>query len=147
MAEVEVTYDQQPVGQSVLVPGFHLDSMIIYPLSLWRLWVSWYWASSLMRGQVCNLLVQFLLGLARAVTLGSKSCRTHGHILLSHLRLPQPGDPGPCVYIPRNSMAQLYPRALGSLFVAFYSSQGCVGCILTRLHTGRMHGLPKLMII
>jgi hypothetical protein len=29
-------------------------------------------------------------------------------------------------------VAQLYPRALGSLFVASYDSQGCVGGILTR---------------
>jgi hypothetical protein len=33
-------------------------------------------------------------------------------------------------------MAQLYPRALGSLFVASYDSQGYGGGILTRLHTG-----------
>jgi hypothetical protein len=44
---------------------------------------------SLTRGRVCNVLVQLLLGLARAVTLGSKSRRTQDHILLSHLRLPQ----------------------------------------------------------
>jgi hypothetical protein len=41
---------------------------------------------SLTRGWVCNLLVQLLLGLARAVTLGSKFRRTHDHILLSHLK-------------------------------------------------------------
>jgi hypothetical protein len=39
-------------------------------------------APPLARGRVCNLLVQLLLGLARAVTLWSKSCRTHGHNLL-----------------------------------------------------------------
>jgi hypothetical protein len=33
-------------------------------------------------------------------------------------------------------MAQLYPRALGSLYVASYDSQGSGGSILTRLHTG-----------
>jgi hypothetical protein len=54
-----------------------------------------------MRGWVCNLLVQLLLGLARTVTLGSKSRRTHGHVLLSHLRLLQPGGPGPRIYIPQ----------------------------------------------
>jgi hypothetical protein len=48
-----------------------------------------------MRGWVCNLLLQF------AVTLGSKSRRIHGHILLSHLKLPQPGGPGPRIYIPQ----------------------------------------------
>jgi hypothetical protein len=44
-------------------------------------------APSLMRGQVCNLFVLLLLGLASAVTLGSKSFRTYDHIFLSHLRL------------------------------------------------------------
>jgi hypothetical protein len=34
-------------------------------------------------------------------------------------------------------VAKLYPRALGSLFVAFYDLQGCGGGILTRLHTGK----------
>jgi hypothetical protein len=37
---------------------------------------------------------------------------------------------------PRNRVAQLYPRALGSLFVSSYDSQGYDGGILTRLHTG-----------
>jgi hypothetical protein len=58
-------------------------------------------APSLTRGCVCNLLVQLLLGLPRAVTLGSKSRRTHDHILLPHMRLPQPGGPGPRIYIPQ----------------------------------------------
>jgi hypothetical protein len=33
-------------------------------------------------------------------------------------------------------MAQFYPQAPGSLFVAFYDSQGYDGDILTRLHGG-----------
>jgi hypothetical protein len=33
-------------------------------------------------------------------------------------------------------VAQLYPRALGSLSVASYDSQGYGGGILSRLHTG-----------
>jgi hypothetical protein len=48
-------------------------------LSLWRLRDSWCGAPSLTRGWACNLLVQLLLGLAKIVTLGSKSCRTHNH--------------------------------------------------------------------
>jgi hypothetical protein len=63
---------------------------------------------TLMRGWVCNLLIQF------AVALRSKSRRTHDHILLSHLR-PQ-----------------------GSLFVASYDSQGYGGGILTCLHMGQL---------
>jgi hypothetical protein len=68
---------------------------------------------SLTRGRVCNLLVQLLLGLARAVT--------HGNILLSHVRLPQPGGSGSRIYIPQE---QGGPRTLGSLSVASYDSQG-----------------------
>jgi hypothetical protein len=37
---------------------------------------------------------------------------------------------------PRNRVAQLYPQALGSLFVASYDSQGYGGGIRTRLHAG-----------
>jgi hypothetical protein len=64
-----------------------------------------------MRGRVCNLSVQLLLGIARIVTLRSKYHRSCDHILLSHLRL-------------------------GSLFVASYDSQGCGGGILTHIHMG-----------
>jgi hypothetical protein len=35
---------------------------------------------------------------------------------------------------PRDRMAQFYPQASGSLFVAFYDTQGYGGGILTRLH-------------
>jgi hypothetical protein len=93
-------------------------------------------APSLTRGRVCKLLVQLLLGIARAVTLGSKSCRTHGHILLSLMRLPQPGGPGTRIYIPQEQVAQLYPRALGSLLSPLTTRNDYGGGILTRLHTG-----------
>jgi hypothetical protein len=36
---------------------------------------------------------------------------------------------------PSDSVARLYPQALGSLIVAFYDSQGYGGGILTHLHT------------
>jgi hypothetical protein len=42
----------------------------------------------------------------------------------------------PVFISPRNRMAQLYPRPLGFLYVAFYDSQGYGGDILTRLHMG-----------
>jgi hypothetical protein len=91
-------------------------------------------APSLTRGRVCNLLL--LLGLVSGVSLGSESHGTQDHILFSEfLRLPQPGGPGPRIYIPRDKVAQLYPRALGSLYVASYDSQGYGGGILTRLNT------------
>jgi hypothetical protein len=73
-------------------------------------------ASSLTRGRVCNLLIQLVLGLARAVTLGARSRRTHDHILLSHLRLPEPGGPGPCIYISQEQGGPVTPLDTGFPF-------------------------------
>jgi hypothetical protein len=92
-----------------------------------------YVPSCLMRGWVCRL--QLLLIFASAVIFMSESRGTHDHILLSQIR----GSP---VFIfPRNRVAQLYPQALGSLFVASYDSQGYGGGIRPRLHTGGSHEL------
>jgi hypothetical protein len=70
------------------------------------------------------------------VTLGFKSCRTHGHILLSHLRLPQLGGRGARIYIPQVQSGPVIPPGTGFPFVASYDSQGYGGSILTRHHTG-----------
>jgi hypothetical protein len=81
-------------------------------------------APFLTRECVCNLLVQLLLGLARATTLGSKSRRnqTIFYCLIwdfLHLESHVP------IFISlRNMVAQLYLWALGSLFIASYDSQG-----------------------
>jgi hypothetical protein len=45
----------------------------------------------------------------------------------------------PLFISPGNRVAQLYPRALGSLYVASYDSQGYGGSILTRVHTDQMY--------
>jgi hypothetical protein len=73
-------------------------------------------APSLTRGRAFNLLVQLLLGLARAVILGSKSRRTHGHILLSLMRLSQPGGPGSRIYIPQEQGGLVIPPGTGFPF-------------------------------
>jgi hypothetical protein len=52
---------------------------------------------TLTRAQVCNLL----LVLASTVPLGSEPRGTQDHILFQFLRLPQPGGPGPRIYIPQ----------------------------------------------
>jgi hypothetical protein len=85
--------------------------------------------------------MQLLMGLLRAVTVGSNSRRTSVHILLSHLRLPHLGGQVPVFVSPRDRVAQLYPRALGSLFFASYDSQSYGGGILNRIHTGQIEGL------
>jgi hypothetical protein len=65
-----------------------------------QLRVCYFVAPSLTRGRVCNLLL--LLVLATTVPLGSESRGTQDHILLSQfLRLPQPGWPGPRIYVPQ----------------------------------------------
>jgi hypothetical protein len=96
---VEAIYYRRSVGQSVLMSGFHLEPMIRFLFPVWKQRISWCGTPSLTRGWVCNLLAQLLLGIARAVTLGLMSRRTHDHILLSHLRLCQPGGTGPRIYI------------------------------------------------
>jgi hypothetical protein len=90
---------------------------------------------SLTRGWVCRL--QLLLVLASAVILMSESRLTNDHILLSLIRDSPHLEGQVLVFISsRNRVAQLYPNALGSLFVAYYDPQGYGGGIRPRLHTG-----------
>jgi hypothetical protein len=91
---------------------------------------------SLTRGCICNLLVQLLLGIARAVTLGSEFRRTHDHIWDAFSLEGKV----PVFISSRSRVTQLYLRALGSLFVASYDSQGYSGGILTLLHTSIQSG-------
>jgi hypothetical protein len=76
-----------------------------------------------MREQVCRL--QLLLTLVSSVILGSESLGTRDHILPSHIR-DSPNLEGlvPVFMSSSESVAQLYPQVLGSLFVASYDSQG-----------------------
>jgi hypothetical protein len=78
----------QPVCPGVRRPSGTFDQFFfLLEISFRQLRLCYFVAPSLTRERVSNLLLQLLLGLARAVTLGSKSRRTHGHILLSHLGL------------------------------------------------------------
>jgi hypothetical protein len=91
--------------------------------------------SSLTRGWICSL--QLLLALARAVILGSESSGTRDHILLSQIQDSLNLEGQVSVFkSPGNRVAQLYPQALGSLFVASYDSQGYGEGLRPRLHTG-----------
>jgi hypothetical protein len=67
----------------------------------------------------------------------SESRGTYDHILLSQIR-DSPNQEGqvPVFISSRNRVAQVYPQAMGSLFVASYDSQGYGGGMRTRLHTG-----------
>jgi hypothetical protein len=116
-SEIEVNLrptDSRPVCLGVRHPSGTRDQFFfLLKISFRQLRFCYFVAPSLMRGRACNLLVQLLLSLPRAVTLGSKSCRTHGHILLSHLRLTQPGGPGSSIYIPQEQGSPVIPLALG----------------------------------
>jgi hypothetical protein len=61
-----MTDGHRPVCLGVGLPSGAYEQILF---SVWQLRVSWYGAPSLMRGWVCNLLVQLRLGHARAVTL------------------------------------------------------------------------------
>jgi hypothetical protein len=64
------------------------------------------------------------------VILQSESRRTHDYILLSQIRdSPNLEGQVPVFISHRNRVAQLYPQALGSLFIASCDSQGYGGSI------------------
>jgi hypothetical protein len=115
--------------------------IFIFQLNIWG--YSPYVTSSLMRGWVCHL--RLLLALSNAVIIRSESHRAHDHILLSQTwDSPNLEGQVPTFISPRNRVAQLYPQALGSLFVASYNSQGYGGGIRPCLHTGLVVILPQV---
>jgi hypothetical protein len=76
------------------------------------------------------------LALASVVIFEYESLRTHGHILLPQIRDSFNLEGQVPVFIsPRNRVAQLYPRALSSIFVSSYDTQEYGGGIRNRLHT------------
>jgi hypothetical protein len=85
--------------------------------------------SSLMRGWVYHL--QLLLALASAVILRSASSGTHITTLYCLMyETPQTWRArSPYLYPPGTGWPQLYPQALGSLFLASYDSQAYGGGI------------------
>jgi hypothetical protein len=121
--EVEVEVNLRPTVTRPVCPGVWRPSgtrdqfFFLLGISFRQLRLCYFVAPYLTRGRVCNFLVQLLLGLARAVTLGSKFCRTHGHILLSHLRLPQSGGPGSRVYIPQEQGGPVISPSTGFVVV------------------------------
>jgi hypothetical protein len=96
-----------------------------------------------MRGQVCSL--QLLLGLASAVTLRSESRMSHNLVLLPQIFYSTDLEAQVPVFISsRNRVAQSYPQALGSLFVAYYDSQGYGGGIRPTFTRGWVNIKSKL---
>jgi hypothetical protein len=91
--------------------------------------------------------LQLLLSLPSAIILGSETRGTHDHILLSQIWDSPNLEGEVLVFIsPRNRVAQLNPRALGSLPVASYDSQGYGGGIRTRLLRGSITTFELLVL-
>jgi hypothetical protein len=94
-----------------------------------------------------------MLGLSFTIAAGPRQ-RSHSqvqalqdslpHFTFSDSRLPQPGGPGPLIYIPQEHGGPVMPQALGSLSVASYDSQGYGGGTSPRLHTGQLIGPSHL---
>jgi hypothetical protein len=78
---------------------------------------------SLTRGRVCNLQLLLCLASAAFSRLSTAGIGTIFYCL--SIETPQNwGARFPALIFPRNRVALLYRRALGSLFVASYNSQG-----------------------
>jgi hypothetical protein len=58
------------------------------------------------------------------------------YFTVSVSRIPQPGGPGPRIYIPQEEGGPVIPPGTGSHFVAFYDLQGYDGGVRTRLYVG-----------
>jgi hypothetical protein len=111
---VRVTLWLAVYRQSVLATSPLRPMSIIFIFQLNTCGCSPYVTSSLMREWVC--CSQLLLGLASAVILKSKPRGTHNHILLSQIQDPQPGGPGPHIYIPQEYGGPVIPPGTGFPF-------------------------------
>jgi hypothetical protein len=133
MSESGLLYDWRFTSNQFVLASSPLRITTSIVLQLNTYSYSSYVTSFLTRGWVCRL--QLLLVLASAVILRSESRGTHDRILLSQIRdSPNLEGQVPVFISPRNRVAKLYPLALGSLFVAFYGSQGYGGDIRTRFY-------------
>jgi hypothetical protein len=127
----------RPVCLGVRRPSGTYDQFFfLLEISFRQLRVCYFVAPSLTRGRVCNLLYNCFWALPEQSLLGRSPAELK--IIFYCLVWDSPNLEGqvPVFISPRNKVAQLYPRALGSLFVASYDSQGSRGGILTRHHTG-----------
>jgi hypothetical protein len=122
--DVEVNL-QPTVGQSILVSGTHLGPATKFLLEIFfrQLRVCYFVAPSLTGGRVCNLLCNCFWALPEQSLLGRSPAELTAIFYCLIWDSSNLESQVPVFISPRNRVAQLYPRALGSLFVASYNSQ------------------------
>jgi hypothetical protein len=128
----------RPVCLVVRHPSGTRDKFFfLLEISFRQLSVCYFVAPSLTIGRVCNLLYNCFWALPEQSLLGRSPAELTPIFYCLIWDSPNLEGQVPVFISPRNRVAQLCPRALGSLFVASYDSQGSGGGILTRLHTGK----------
>jgi hypothetical protein len=155
IVEVEIEVNLRPIVSRQVCLGvrhpYGTSDQFFFLLEIFfkQLQFCYFVAPSLTRGRVCNVLYNCFWAL-----------KEHSHLCPSPAELTaifycliwdttNLEGQVPVFISPRNKVAQLYPRALGSLFVASYDSQGYGGDILTRLHTRKseIFLLPRISYI
>jgi hypothetical protein len=134
--KLKLIYDRQLVGPVCLGVGIPSGSHVQIIFSVWRLQVSWYGALSLTRGRVFNLLYNCFWALPEQSHLGWSSAELATILYCLIWDSPNLEGQVPVFVSSRNRVAQLYPRALGSLLSPLTTRRDYVGSILTRLRTG-----------
>jgi hypothetical protein len=114
----------RPVSLGIGPPFGTLDQILSCSSFIWQLRRSAINASSLTRKRICNLLYNCFWALPEQSHLSRSPFRTHGHILLSPLRLPQPGGPGSRIYIPQEQGSPVIPPGTGFPFCRPYDLRG-----------------------